>query len=362
MQWGLFDWVDNNPRFDQLAETYEQRLRIAEYADQAGYWGYHLAEHHGTPLGMAPSPSLLLTAVAQRTRRIRLGPMVYLLPLYHPVRLAQEIAMLDHLSHGRLELGVGRGASPYELALFGVDASETRAMFKDSLEQILAGLSTGRMQDTVEIIPRPWQRPYPPLWYPTTNPETIPWLASHGINLLMSWNLPPGLKVGDQVATYREVWQQHGRDPGRLNAHVAGEPKVGILRHVFVAETDHEALGVAREAWKAYFASYNYLWEKHANQRHERQRDLDALVEARLVFVGSPETVRARVQDELDTSGCNYFAACFCWGSLSTEQMLRSLELFTREVRDRVASTFTANGSVTEATATRDAPIRQTGG
>src|SRR5919206_1545361 len=179
MQWGLFDWVDNNPRFDQLADTYEQRLRVAEYADEAGYWGYHLAEHHGTPLGMAPSPSLLLSAVAQRTRSIRLGPMVFLVPLYEPVRLAQEIAMLDHLSRGRLELGVGRGASPYELALFGVDANETRAMFKDALDRILAGLSTGQMQENVEIMLTPWQRPYPPLWYPTTNPETIPWLASH---------------------------------------------------------------------------------------------------------------------------------------------------------------------------------------
>ena len=362
MHWGLFDWVDNNPRFDQLADTYEQRLKIAEYADRAGYWGYHLAEHHGTPLGMAPSPSLLLAAVAQRTQRMRIGPMVFLLPLYHPVRLAQEVAMLDHLSRGRLELGVGRGASPYELALFGVDASETRDIFNERLDEILAGLSTGRMRDQVEIIPRPWQRPYPPLWYPTTNPETIPWLASQGINLLMSWNLPPGLKVGDQVAIYRQVWQQHRGDPDRLNAHVAGEPKVGILRHVLVAETDEEALRVAREAWKAYFGSYNYLWAKHANPRHERQRDLDGLVEARLVFVGSPETVRARVQDELDSSGCNYFAGCFCWGSLTTEQMLRSLELFTREVRDRVVAPGTAFAPVAPtAVGTQRAPITHTG-
>jgi alkanesulfonate monooxygenase SsuD/methylene tetrahydromethanopterin reductase-like flavin-dependent oxidoreductase (luciferase family) len=178
----------------------------------------------------------------------------------------------------------------------------------------------------------------------------------------MSWNLPPGLKVGDQVATYRQVWQQHRDDPGRLNAHVPDEPKLGILRHVFVAESDREALGIAREAWKAYFGSYNYLWQKHANPRHERQRDLDALVEARLVFVGSPETVRARVQDELDRSGCNYFAACFCWGSLTTEQMLRSVELFTREVRDRVASNVMSDGLAAAATAAQDAPVPHTGG
>src|ERR671932_1371853 len=153
MEFGVFDWIDRDPLV--LADTYEQRLQVIAAADALGFWCYHLAEHHGTPLGMAPAPGLFLAAASQRTRRIRLGPLVYLLPLYHPVRLAQEIAMLDHLSLGRLELGVGRGASPYELALFGVDANETRAMFKEGLDLILAGLSTGRVGDTVEIVPRP---------------------------------------------------------------------------------------------------------------------------------------------------------------------------------------------------------------
>jgi alkanesulfonate monooxygenase SsuD/methylene tetrahydromethanopterin reductase-like flavin-dependent oxidoreductase (luciferase family) len=352
VRFGLFDWVDANPRFAQLADTYEQRLRVVEYADRVGYWAYHVAEHHGTPLGMAPSPSLLLASAAQRTQHIRLGPMVFLLPLYHPVRLAQEISMLDHLTRGRLELGVGRGASPYELALFDVRADDTRAMFDEALQLVLDGLRTGRMHNPdgrwfkvgdAQLVLQPWQRPYPPVWYPTSNPETIPWLARQGINLLMSWNLPPGLEVGDQVANYQRVWQAHREDPQRINAHVP-EPRLGIVRHILVAETDTEALRIAREAWHAYFDNYNYLWALHDNRRHERQRDLQALVEAQLVFVGSPETVRQRVQAEIDGSGCNYFACSFSWGSLSTEQMLRSLDLFTREVRDRIVAR--AGGSV----------------
>src|SRR5438477_11827609 len=123
----LSDWVDRGAA--PLAQLYEERLSLVEAADAAGFLGYHVAEHHATPLGMAPSPSLFLAAATQRTRRIRLGPLVYLLPLYNPVRLLQEVCMLDHLSRGRLELGVGRGASPHELALYGVDAAETRAMF-----------------------------------------------------------------------------------------------------------------------------------------------------------------------------------------------------------------------------------------
>src|SRR5499433_4622483 len=102
---GLFDWMDRGKA--PLHQLYEERLQLLEAADTAGFFGYHLAEHHDTPLGMAPSPALFLTAAAQRTRRIRLGPLVYLLPLYHPLRLIEEVAMLDQLSGGRLELGSG---------------------------------------------------------------------------------------------------------------------------------------------------------------------------------------------------------------------------------------------------------------
>ena len=94
---------------------------------------------------MAPSPALFLTAAAQRTRRIRLGPLVYLLPLYHPLRLIEEVCMLDHLSGGRLDLGVGRGVSPYELGYFGVDAAASRAIFNEALGVLIAGMTQARL-------------------------------------------------------------------------------------------------------------------------------------------------------------------------------------------------------------------------
>jgi alkanesulfonate monooxygenase SsuD/methylene tetrahydromethanopterin reductase-like flavin-dependent oxidoreductase (luciferase family) len=119
LTFGLFGHLDR--REASLTQIYEDRLQLLEAADAAGFYSYHLAEHHITPLGMAPSPSLLLASAAQRTRRLRLGPLVYLLPLYHPLRLIEEICMLDHLSGGRLDVGVGRGISPHDLAYFGVD-------------------------------------------------------------------------------------------------------------------------------------------------------------------------------------------------------------------------------------------------
>src|SRR6267143_4486253 len=128
VSFGVFDWIDRGT--GPVNRLYEERLKLLGAADDAGFFCYHLAEHHATPLGMAPSPALFLTAAAQRTRRIRLGPLVYLLPLYHPLRLIEEVCMLDHLSGGRLDLGIGRGISPIELGFLNVNAGETPERFK----------------------------------------------------------------------------------------------------------------------------------------------------------------------------------------------------------------------------------------
>src|SRR5680860_170185 len=126
VRFSLFDWLDESGR--GIGETYEERLRMLEYADEAGFYAYHLAEHHGTELSTVPSPNLFLSAVAQRTQRLRLGPLGYVLPTYNPLRLMEEICMLDQLSNGRLEIGFGRGSSPHEGALFGVQRDSARGM------------------------------------------------------------------------------------------------------------------------------------------------------------------------------------------------------------------------------------------
>src|ERR1700733_6036619 len=142
VEFGLFDWIDRGD--GPVNELFNERLQLLEAADAAGFWCYHLAEHHQTPLGMAPSPALFLAAAAQRTSRIRLGPLVYLLPLYNPLRLIEEVCMLDQLSNGRLELGVGRGVTPYELAYYGVDPAGPRAIFNEALAVLIAGLTKAR--------------------------------------------------------------------------------------------------------------------------------------------------------------------------------------------------------------------------
>src|SRR2546430_10900035 len=116
MKFGVFDHLDASGR--PLAGFYEERLSLIEAYDRSGLYAYHCAEHHATPLGMSPSPSVFLAAVAQRTERILLGPLVYTLALYHPLRLAEEICMLDQLSGGRLQLGIGRRISPPQIRAY----------------------------------------------------------------------------------------------------------------------------------------------------------------------------------------------------------------------------------------------------
>src|SRR5579863_3529452 len=134
MEFGVFDHVDRSNL--PLADYYESRLKIIEAYDRLGFFGYHMAEHHATPLGMAPSPSVFMAAIAQRTKRLRFGPMVYALPLYHPLRMIEEICMLDQMSRGRLDIGFGRGSSPRELEFFGEDYGEAQAKYAEALELI----------------------------------------------------------------------------------------------------------------------------------------------------------------------------------------------------------------------------------
>jgi alkanesulfonate monooxygenase SsuD/methylene tetrahydromethanopterin reductase-like flavin-dependent oxidoreductase (luciferase family) len=331
---GLFDWIDRAAA--PLHQLYEERLQLLEAADKAGFFCYHLAEHHATPLGMAPSPALFLAAAAQRTRRIRLGPLVYLLPLYNPLRLIEEIAMLDQLSGGRLELGVGRGVVPYELRYHGVDPDDTRAIFNEALAVIIAGLTDRRLTfegrhyrySDVPMELQPLQQPYPPLWYPTHNPESVEYAARHGYNFV---GLGPAAAVRQHVDLYWQTWEAHRDDTGRLSGHVAA-PKVGILRQIVVADTDNEALEAARTAHEDWYRSITKLWHDHDDHSVDGLFAWEPATEHETILFGSPTRVREQMARLIDTSGCNYIVGSFAWGTLPHEQVLRSLQLFAREI------------------------------
>jgi alkanesulfonate monooxygenase SsuD/methylene tetrahydromethanopterin reductase-like flavin-dependent oxidoreductase (luciferase family) len=206
MKFGIFDHMDDSGV--PVSEQYENRLRLIEAYDRGGFYAYHLAEHHGTPLGYAPSPSVFLAAVAQRTKKLRFGPLVYLLPLYHPLRLIEEICMLDQMSGGRFELGVGRGVSPIEVGFYGADPAKGSKQFAEALEVIKKGLTSDILShqgefyhfDNVPIVMKPVQRPHPPLWYGVMSPETTIWTAANDANIV---TLQPAREARDITDRYR---------------------------------------------------------------------------------------------------------------------------------------------------------------
>ena len=334
MEFGLFDWIDRGRA--PLQKLYEERLRLLEVADSAGFLGYHLAEHHFTPLGMAPSPALFLSAAAQRTQSIRLGPLGYLLPLYNPLRLIEEVCMLDQLSNGRLDLGFGRGISPYELAYFGVDAAESRAIMEESLAVLVEGMTQERLtyhgkyfqfQD-VPMELQPLQQPYPPLWYPTRAVDSVRQAARQGYNCV---TIGPASQIRQNADIYWETWAVHQQESERMNSHVS-EPKIGVMRQVVVAETDEEALATAKEAHSDWYHSITKLWHDHGDHGPDEHFDWEPSLRDGSIIFGSPEKVKEQVGELMDHSGCNYVICAFAWGTLTHEQSLQSLRLFSEEV------------------------------
>jgi len=327
MKFGVFDHVDD--RGLPLADHFEARLRMAEAYDRLGFHCYHVAEHHGTPLGLAPSPGMLFAALSQRTRRLRFGPLVYLLPIYHPLRLIEEVAMIDALSGGRFQLGVGRGVSPIELGFHGLDMAEQRARFDEALEVLLKGLSSDRLDhhgefwrfDDVPMVLRPVQRPHPPLWYGAGSPDSIRWCEQNGINMV---TLALGERARQSAELYRSEWRGSPEDM----------PLVGVSRHIVVADSDAEAKALARPAYARWRRNMAHLWETRGNGfplAAHLPEEWDAAEAAGHGCAGSPETVRAFVEREAEL-GLSYFVSALAFGDLPVDAMIHSAELLAGEV------------------------------
>jgi alkanesulfonate monooxygenase SsuD/methylene tetrahydromethanopterin reductase-like flavin-dependent oxidoreductase (luciferase family) len=328
MEFGIFDHLDRAGT--PLPEFYEQRLKIAEAYDRAGFYAYHLAEHHSTPLGMAPSPNVFLAALAQRTRRLRFGPMVFVVPLYHPLRLLSEICMLDQMSGGRLELSFGRGASPTELEYFGADPASAQDVYNEAVEVILSGLTSKTLNfsgkhfsfDNVPIELEPLQKPHPPIWYGAHAPDSAARAARRALNII---NLDATAHIRDTVASYRKTWRE--------TKGAAPLPKIGLGRFIVVAETDAQAMRLASRAYRPWFDSFTYLPRLlDRTQSHPRPAEFVPLMERGQGVAGSPATVRDLLAAQLAETGCNYVVGQFAFGDMTLEEALHSIGLFSREV------------------------------
>jgi alkanesulfonate monooxygenase SsuD/methylene tetrahydromethanopterin reductase-like flavin-dependent oxidoreductase (luciferase family) len=326
---GVFDHLDRSDL--PLRDFYEQRLKVIEAFDRAGFYAYHVAEHHFTPLGMAPSPSVFLSAVGQRTRRLRFGTFVYALPVHHPLRVLEEICMLDHLSGGRLEIGFGRGSVSFEVSYYGQNAEERQQIYAERLELILKAFTVrtltwhGRYDrfDDVPMEFAPSQKPYPPLWYGAHSPDSAERAARKGLNIVTN-DMPANARA--IVARYRQVWNEVQNS--------AAMPKMGLVRFIVVADSDAEALTVARRAYLRWRASFVYLsaLNRVLPDSPMNVESFDHLIRQGQTIAGSPETVRSFLETQIADSGANYLVGQFCFGDLALDEMLHSVELFAAQV------------------------------
>jgi alkanesulfonate monooxygenase SsuD/methylene tetrahydromethanopterin reductase-like flavin-dependent oxidoreductase (luciferase family) len=335
---GVFDHVDRSNL--EPSEYYEERLKLIEAYDRFGFYAYHCAEHHLAPIGMVSSPSVFLAAVAQRTKRLRFGPLVYVLPLYHPLRLLQEICLLDQMSRGRLELGFGRGSSASENRYFGQTYENAERTYTDALATILDTLEKGEysVPDSPEsyrhmpLQVTPFQKPYPPIWYGVHSVESADRAARRGLGII---SLDDAADTRSFTDRYRETWR--AVHPGQSMR------KLGVSRFVVVSEDGDAALAAARRAYARWHENFTYTSRRHGYVNvHVRPPDFDAMAAQGRAIAGTPDVVREFVRSELEASGSDYFVGQFAFGDLTPAEAQKSVALFAREVMPAFASIATA--------------------
>ena len=333
LRFGLFDWIETSRRGP--GEVYRHKLELARAADEAGFHAYLVAEHQGTPLSIDGSPSVMLSAMFQRTRRLRAGGLTFCLPWYDPYRLYNEVCMLDQMSGGRLELGVGRGVSPIESRIFGLQTiDESRERYRNTLDWFFRFSRNDVVRyrgEEVELYNKPVQKPWPPLWFPSSNRESIEFTARHGYHTAFLGRLADCKPHFDR---YRELWERHRSDPERHNAHVA-EPFLAKTQHMVIADTDAEAERLGLEAYAIWAGHIHHLTRKHGRPDVHKTEPF-APDSTQPLVVGSPRTVLAKVQDMLRITSANYLLCVFSFGDLAPEHAMRSLELFSAEIRPRL--------------------------
>ena len=258
----FFSWPER--RVD-LATVYARALERIEIMDRAGYDAVWLAEHHFSSFSVCPSVHMVGTLAAARTRRLRIGTGVSLAPFYHPLRLAEEVALLDVLSGGRVNWGAGRGFARVEFEAFGVPPEESTARFRETVEIVLRAWSDERLHfagehfrfDGVEVLPKPMQRPHPPVWMAASSDGALDWAAGRGFSILM-----------DPHSTAAEIGRKRRRYAEKLAA--AGFPDDGrdlpVARLVALARNAEAAAAVARGG--AEWIVNSYLGAQHRPVMH----------------------------------------------------------------------------------------------
>jgi alkanesulfonate monooxygenase SsuD/methylene tetrahydromethanopterin reductase-like flavin-dependent oxidoreductase (luciferase family) len=336
---------------DAIARKYREAIEQAVVGESLGFESVWPAEQHFDPrMSSLSCPMLLLAAIAARTTRLRLGTGIVQLPLAHPLRLAEELATLDVLSNGRLELGVGRGSNPMHFAGFGVPTSESRARFEESIEFIRAAWDSERFSfdgrfwsvRDLRLVPRPVQA-RPRMRVAANSPETASWAGRAGFPVLCATNVNPFPKLRQMIAHYHQ-----GRAAG---GHAAASPDdvsllvptyVGVNKDAARREFEPSILHAAQLAARLGSAALTKLSEAERvviEPLVERMRQLDFdTVDETIGVVGSPQDCAARLAQIRSEFAPGRIIGWFNFGDqIAHPLVLDSMTRFAREVMPHFA-------------------------
>jgi alkanesulfonate monooxygenase SsuD/methylene tetrahydromethanopterin reductase-like flavin-dependent oxidoreductase (luciferase family) len=341
-------WSTTTPRVNSThAEMFRRQLAEVELAERIGIDQIWFFEHHLQPTAPVPSPNLLIAAAAQRTRHIRFASMVNILPFRHPLLVAEEAAMLDNLTEGRLDMGLGRGLRPPEFEAFGVDQAQSREMFLESFDIIRRVWADENfvhhgkywtVRKEAPLSPPLLQHPHPPFLVSAQSDESLRWAAEHDIPFAQIDSLADQAKR-DQTL-YREVQTAYGHAP---------QPRLYLMREIYVGDSDARARAEAQpwmlqhwELWNRYTQftrggklpdSYDF-WRRQAPMLHAMS--FEEILANDMVLLGGPETVAdaiLRLASQLDLMG---LAMIFKMGAMPYDMVERSMTAFGEAVLPRI--------------------------
>jgi len=332
----LFDQMENAGD-SPLADQYRDHLQLARLADEAGFTHWFKSEHHHVPLDIAPSVNVFLSAVIQETSTIRVSSLVHLLPFYDPMRLYEELCMLDHLSCGRLDVGFGKGISPPEQLLWGIASDEATAQTEEVLDYVLSAMNLvsknglgvlfnydGKFYSAegrpLEIAP--YQDPHPPLW----RPGTLSTAARMGVSTILPG---PVESLPAMVAAYRDEQNSDG-----AGGHA---PILSTLRRLVIATTEREAVKIATRAWERFDANLTKLFRQYdlwpATIVPSFMGDVDRAFQTEALIAGTREQVAEYFDRFESESDLGHVTICPAFGDVSGSEARTTLELFCEAMK-----------------------------
>lgn len=347
MKFGLFYQLPCATTQDATTR-YQETIEQIVYAEALGFDTAWLAELHFNPsFSIMPAPLILAAALAQRTTRIRLGTAVLLLPLQHPLRTAEEAAVVDLLSQGRLELGVGRGMIAIHFQGFNIPREESRDRFEEALTIIKQAWTQEKFQfegkyyhvPETTVVPKPLQKPHPPLRIAANSAETAVFAGEQGYSVFVASPINSGAKLAEQVERYRQVFRTAGHDRSRED--------VAIAFPVYVADSAAQVRHEVEASFLNYFQAISHqarLGDRDNSPAYAYLREIRKRVEAvtweqleKIAFYGSPLTCIRKIEET--------YAQCqmdqlICWfnpgGLVPHRQVLASMKRFAEEVMPAV--------------------------